>query len=74
MRIGDTAQEIVRAAREEGSDLIVLATCGRERCGRIIPGTIAAEVTENLAVPVLLVRPLDPVTGTLGRHKAEHAL
>jgi nucleotide-binding universal stress UspA family protein len=74
MRIGDTAQEIVRAAREEGSDLIVLATCGRERCGRVVPGTIAAEVSTNLAVPVLLVRPLDPSVGSAGRHKAAHAL
>ncbi len=55
LKQGETAEEIVRAAREEGADLIVLTTHG---AGGLRPGTlgsVAVDVLQNAPCPVLTV-------------------
>lgn len=55
---GDPAPEILAAAAQRGSELIVMATHGRSGIGRWIYGSVADAVMRHAGVPVLLV----PVT------------
>lgn len=50
------APGIVRAARERGCDLIVMASHGRRGLSRIVLGSQAAEVVATATVPVTIVR------------------
>ncbi len=54
---GDAAAEIVRAARERGSDLIVISSHGRTGLGRILFGSTAESVVRHAPCPVLVVKP-----------------
>jgi universal stress protein A len=56
MRSGPAAAEIVRAARELGSDLIVLSTQGHTGITRVILGSTAEQVVRLAPCPVLVVR------------------
>ena len=44
-------------AREEGANLIAMATHGRGAVGQLVQGSVAAEVLRSGVAPVLLVRP-----------------
>jgi nucleotide-binding universal stress UspA family protein len=57
---GNAGDAIVRAAREEGADLIVMCTHGRSGFGRWLYGSVADHVLRHATVPVLLV----PARGT----------
>jgi nucleotide-binding universal stress UspA family protein len=57
VRGGDPADEILRSAADEGSDLIVMRTHGRSGIGRAILGSVAEKVLSRSPVPVMLVRP-----------------
>jgi nucleotide-binding universal stress UspA family protein len=57
--VGDTATEIVRAAQQEGMDLIALATHGRSGLKRWVYGSVADKVLHTTQTPLLLIRPLD---------------
>jgi nucleotide-binding universal stress UspA family protein len=62
---GDPAAEILRAAREESCDLIVMGTQGRTGLARLIMGSVAETVARQAPCPVLTVkaapeRPLQP--------------
>ena len=53
---GNAANEILRASREEGADLIVMSTRGRGGPAPLWPGSVAMGVVREAALPVLLVR------------------
>lgn len=53
---GPAADAIVRAARKQRCDLIVLGTHGRRGVRRLVMGSDAEQVVRTAAVPVLLVR------------------
>jgi nucleotide-binding universal stress UspA family protein len=50
------AAGIITAAKDKGSDLIVMATHGRRGLGRLLLGSQAVEVLTTSNVPVLVVR------------------
>jgi nucleotide-binding universal stress UspA family protein len=51
--------EIVRFAREHGSDLIVMGTHGRTGIKHALIGSVAERVTRTAPCPVLVVRALE---------------
>jgi len=53
---GLTAAEIVRFARDEGYDLIVMGTHGRTGVSRLLLGSVAARVVQTAECAVLTVR------------------
>ncbi len=53
---GDPTQEIVRAAGQEGCDLIAMSTHGHRWFKDMIYGSVADSVRHRSHVPVLLVR------------------
>jgi len=57
VRVGDAAEEIIKYAREQQVDLIMMATHGRTGLSRAISGSVADRVVTSGAAPVLLVRP-----------------
>ncbi len=54
---GQPANEIVRACREGGCNLLIVATHGRRALGRALFGSVAARVVRSAPCPVLTVRP-----------------
>jgi nucleotide-binding universal stress UspA family protein len=57
---GYAATEILRMAREAGSDLIAMATSARKGMSRILLGSTAEEVLRDTDRPLLLRRPEHP--------------
>lgn len=53
---GAPAAEILRHAREEGCDLLVIGTHGRTGISRLVLGSVAARVARESPCPVLVVR------------------
>ena len=53
---GVTADQIVRAAEEAKTDLLVLGTHGRTGVARFVLGSVAARVVATASCPVLTVR------------------
>jgi nucleotide-binding universal stress UspA family protein len=51
--MGDPASEIVRVARKENVDMIVMGTHGRSGFGRLILGSVAESVMRKAPCPVL---------------------
>ena len=51
----DVAAQILAEARRVGASLVVLGTHGRSGLGRILMGSVAADVTKRSHVPVILV-------------------
>jgi nucleotide-binding universal stress UspA family protein len=56
VRIGSPADEIVRAATELASDLIVLGAHGRRSLEELLLGSTVENVTKHAPCPVLVVR------------------
>jgi len=54
-RAGDAAAEILRHAREEGCDLLVIGTHGRTGIPRLVLGSVAERVARQAPCPVLVV-------------------
>jgi nucleotide-binding universal stress UspA family protein len=50
---GDPAETILRVAREEAADLIVLGTHGRGALGKMLLGSVAEQVVRRAPCPVL---------------------
>lgn len=65
LETGHPAAEILRVAREEGADLIVLGTHGRTGLARLLLGSVAEVVLRKAACPVLTVKV--PLAGTFDR-------
>jgi len=53
---GDPVAEIVRVAREENADLIVMGTHGRAALEHVLLGSVAEKVVRKAPCPVLTVR------------------
>jgi nucleotide-binding universal stress UspA family protein/quercetin dioxygenase-like cupin family protein len=59
---GDASQEVLRLAKAERCDLIVMGTHGRTGLSRLLDGSVAEEVVRKAACPVLAVRSPPPVS------------
>ncbi len=57
IRHGAPAQEIVAAAKDLRSDLIVMCTHGRSGVSHILMGSVAEKVVRNASCPVLTLKP-----------------
>jgi nucleotide-binding universal stress UspA family protein len=57
--VGATVDTIVSTAREEGADLIAIATHGRSGIGRWVLGSVADGVVRRSHLPCLVVRPME---------------
>ena len=57
VRTGPPFVEIVRYAREEEIDLIVLSTHGRSGLAHVLLGSVAEKVVRKAPCPVLTIRP-----------------
>lgn len=56
VRFGDDpADEIVKFAHEAGVDVIAMATHGRSGLSKILHGSVAQSVLQNVSIPVLLL-------------------
>jgi nucleotide-binding universal stress UspA family protein len=53
---GDPAAEIVRYARESGSDVVVMGTHGRTGLERLLLGSVAEKVLRDAACTVMVVK------------------
>lgn len=53
VRAGRPAEEILKVAREEGADLILLGYTKRGGIGRLITGSVAKDVKRTAEIPVL---------------------
>jgi nucleotide-binding universal stress UspA family protein len=56
VRTGSASNEVLNAAREFGSDLIVIPTHGRVGLRRMILGSVAERVIRESSIPVLTLR------------------
>ncbi|MFQ6111704.1 MAG: universal stress protein [Nitrospinota bacterium] len=63
LSVGKPHEEIVRAAREEGADLIVMGTHGRHGLSHLLMGSVAERVVRIAPVPVFTVRHPDKPFG-----------
>ncbi len=68
--IGDVGTTIAKVAREERSDLVIMATHGAGGLERAVMGSTAAAMTHLSPVPVLFVRP----SALAGRCQARKAI
>jgi len=58
VRRGIAEDQIVQFTREEGIDLIVMATHGRSGIAHVLLGSVAEKVVQHSLVPVLTVKPI----------------
>ena len=56
IRYGDASREIVRIAREEEADVIVIATHGLTGWRHLVFGSVAEKVVRLAECPVLTIR------------------
>ena len=56
MVVGNAGQEIVRAAKRDKCQLVVMGTHGHGILGRALMGSVAQSVVTDCEVPVLLVK------------------
>jgi nucleotide-binding universal stress UspA family protein len=55
--VGSPAQEVVRQARDEQADLLVVSTHGRTGLARLVLGSVAEQILRHAPCPVLAVKP-----------------
>jgi nucleotide-binding universal stress UspA family protein len=65
--VGKAANEIVRVAREQHADLIVMGTPGRRGLRHLLRSSVATKVSRKASVPVITV---DATHGDLRLHSA----
>lgn len=56
IREGDPVQEILRAAKEKGIDMIVIGTHGRKGLARAVMGSVTEKIVREASCPVLTVK------------------
>ena len=71
---GEAYKEIVRFAREEGIDLIVMATHGRTGFAHVLMGSVAEKVVRHSPIPVLTVKPESVWNNVLDEQDVEEQL
>lgn len=74
VRIGTPAGEITRYARENGFDLIIMATHGRTGLAHMVLGSVAEKVVRLSDVPVLTVKPVEVREGIIRKEDIENEL
>jgi len=57
LRLGDPAEEIIKAAIDFDADVIVMATHGRKGISHLLIGSVTEGVLRNAVCPVLAIRP-----------------
>ncbi len=57
LRIGNPAEEIIKAEHDYGADLVVMATHGRTGVAHLVLGSVAERVVRESTCPVLTIRP-----------------
>ena len=57
IRQGHAGNEIVRAAKETGADLVVVGSHGKSEVDRLLLGSVSSFVVTNCPTNVLVVRP-----------------
>jgi nucleotide-binding universal stress UspA family protein len=57
VQLGQPAVAIAEIAREEGADVIAMATHGRTGLARLVLGSVATALLQRASVPLLLIRP-----------------
>jgi len=57
VRQGNVEDEIIAVAKEQDSDLIILATHGRTGLARLLMGSTVERVVRHAGCPLLIVRP-----------------
>jgi nucleotide-binding universal stress UspA family protein len=67
---GIPADEIIRLAKAEHADLIVMGTHGRSGLRRLLMGSVAEEVVRKSPVPVLTLREAEPRKQALEKRPA----
>jgi nucleotide-binding universal stress UspA family protein len=55
IKSGHPAEEILKAAKEEGADMIIVGSRGK-RTSHLFMGSVSREVSDSADVPVLIVR------------------
>jgi len=60
LAVGEIVRTILRAATDEGVDLIVMSTHGRTGWHRLILGSVAEKVVRHAECPVMKVHPEEP--------------
>ncbi len=56
IREGIPAEEILRAAEEEGAELIILGQSRQKGFGRLVGGSVAKDIQQQAKVPVLVAK------------------
>lgn len=54
-RIGNPAEEILNAAKEEGVEMIIIGSRGK-RISHLFMGSVSSEVANNAGIPVVIAR------------------
>jgi nucleotide-binding universal stress UspA family protein len=65
--VGDVAATILRAQKQFGADVIVMATHGRRGLSRAFLGSVAERVLRESTCPVLVVRATEPNLEVVGQ-------
>ncbi|MCA9837162.1 MAG: universal stress protein [Trueperaceae bacterium] len=63
LQFGDPATTIVAVAKEQGVNLIAMASHGRSGLGRMLMGSVTHDVLRQSHLPVMIVRPLIELAG-----------
>jgi nucleotide-binding universal stress UspA family protein len=71
---GPVADALADQARASGADLVVMSTHGRGALGRVWLGSVAVALARLAPVPVLLVRPQQPLMPSLPELVFRHIL
>ena len=69
--VGGAAEEIIRFAKSEGADLIVMASRGRTGFNRWQLGSVADKVIRAVDIPVVLVKPKRGAKETKPKRKGD---
>ncbi len=54
---GDPADEILRIAREEDADIIIMSSHGQGAVGRFVSGSVADQIVRTAPLPVMIIGP-----------------
>ena len=57
VRVGNVAHEIVTFIEEEQIQLVAMTTYGRTGLSKLLYGSIAHHVLQNVTIPIMLLRP-----------------
>ena len=74
VRQGEAYKEIVKFARQEGIDLIIIATHGRTGLVHVLMGSVAEKVVRHSPVPALTVKPEKMLGSLLEQDDVEEQL